>query len=123
MQILHVELAELAGPGNEEVHDSADRGVVVQTDEGVHLLRALIALQQNLNHDEANALKNDAAHLEDEADPRKLDLAERGERHTGYDEKDVVKGLHRGFRDAPDPANDENGDGRAGLEHLNERDR
>lgn len=122
VKVLDVELAELAEPGDEEVHDGADGGVVVETDEGVHLLGVLVAFQQDLDHDETDGLEDDAAHLEDEADPGELDLAKGGEADAADDEEDVVKGLHGGVGDAPDPAGEEDGDGGGGLEHLDEGD-
>lgn len=119
-QVGPLEARDLAGQGDEDVHDGADGGVVVQADEGVHL--KALAAEHDLYHDDADGLEGDAADLVEEADHGELDLAEGGEGDAGDDDEDVEQGGEAGVGDAPGPRGEEDGDGGGRLEHLDEGD-
>ena len=119
-QVGRVELGRLARDGDEDVHDGAHGGVVVEADERVHALA--VVRQQDLDHDEAHGLKHDPAELEQEAGPAEVDLAEAGQGDAADDEQDVEQLLDRRVLDAPGPGDRQHGHGRGGLEHLDEGD-
>jgi hypothetical protein len=119
-EVGRVEGVRLRPDGDDDVHDGADGGVVVEANERVHFLG--VARQQDLDHDEAHGLEDDAADLEQEAGHAEVDLAEAGEGHAADDEQDVEEALERGLLDAPGPRGQEDGHGGGGLEHLDEGD-
>lgn len=119
-EILVLEVRDFAEEGDDNVEGSAHGGVVVEADEGVHL--HALGAQHDLNHDDADSLKDDAADLVDEADEAKVDLAKAGNGDANDNDDDVEKLGEAGLGDAPGPRGKEHGDGRRGLEHLRKGD-
>jgi len=115
-----VKLVPLGRTRNEDVHHSANRGIVVQADQRIHLLP--IARKQHLDHDEAHSLKHNAADLEQEPNHAEVDLAQASQRHAGDNDADGGEPVHRRLLHAPDPRSEQDGDGRGRLEHLDEGD-
>lgn len=119
--VLPLELGTLAENNNHKVHDCADGGVVVETDEGIHAktLRA----EHDLDHDKTHSFRDGTTHLKHETQPRKLNLSQTSKSNAKHDEHDVCERGAVGLRDAPDPRGDEHANGTRRLEHLDEGDR
>lgn len=113
-------MAHLAHGSNEEVHDGAHGGVVVQTDEGIH--PQALAAQHDLDHDQTDGLKGGAGELEGKTQPGELDLADAGEGDAKDNDENVEQHRGAGVGDTPGPRGEEHGDGRGRLEHLDKGD-
>ena len=81
-----------------------------------------VAREQDLNHDDAHGLEHDAADLEEEAGEAEVDLPHASDGHAGHDAEDGEHAAEIGVLDAPCPGDKQHGDGRGGLEHLDEGD-
>ena len=114
--MLDLKLGDFAPQRDKHVHDGAHRGVVVETDEGVHL--QTLGAEHDLDQDQARRLKDSASDLVQKPQPRELDLARAGDSHTEHDDDNVEEGRHGGIGDAPEPGEEEHHDGRGRLEHL-----
>lgn len=91
VDFLHGAFGYLPEEGNDEVHDGANWGEVVQGHEWVHLVIGTV--QDALNQVESEGFKNNAADLVDKPDPDKLDLADRGNDNANDDNRDVKEPL------------------------------
>lgn len=113
------ELRQLLGNGHEEIHGRTDRSKVIEPDQRIH--PHSISAQQHLNHDDADCLKDDAAHLVHEANKGEMNLTDRGERYARHYPQDIEKGCQVGLGNSPCPGGEEHSHGGRGLEHLNKR--
>ncbi len=120
-EIVPTKVRNLAGQGDDDVHDGANRGVVVEANEGVHLKP--LPGKHYLDHDDADGLEADAAKLVEEPYEREVDFADRGNGNAGDDDEDIDEGGERGVGNPPGPRGQEDGDRSGRLEHLNESDR
>ncbi len=120
LQVGVVKCAPLRCEGDDQVEESADRGVIIQANKGVHLLP--VAREEDLDQYKPHRLEDDASDLEQETGPAEMNLAEAGEGNTGYDTQDVEDAAHIGMFDTPRPGGKQNRNGSGGLEHLNEGD-
>lgn len=59
----------------------------------------------------------------DETEQVELDLSERGNDNTKYNDADISKHLHVGRGNTESPGGEQSHDSIGGLEHLDERDR
>ena len=75
-EVFHFEGWQLGGPDQEEVHNGAYRGVIVQADHGIHFLA--IARKKDLGHCQTNCLESNCTDLAPKSDPLELNLAEAG---------------------------------------------
>lgn len=71
--VLQFEFRHFANKCNEEIHDGADRRIIVEADEGVHV--ESFATKHDLDHNNANSFKRGSSNLEKEPCPRKLNLS------------------------------------------------
>lgn len=120
IQVLHLERRELGKQRHEEVHGRAHGRVVVQANQRVHF--HVVPAQQHLYHDQPHGLEHHSPRLEHEAHPREAYLPGARDRNPHRDAQDVQDVLGGRAGDAPDVRDDEDGDGPAGLEHLDEGD-
>ena len=72
---------------NEDIHDGADRGEIVEADEWVHLLS--ISGQEYLNHDETHGLKDDTSELVEKADEAEVNLTHARKRHAKHNHQNI----------------------------------
>lgn len=100
-EILILKGRDLGAEGDNNVEEGANGGIVVEGNERVHL-HALRG-EHDLNHDEANGLKDDAEDLVDEANHGKVNLAETGNGDTDDNDHDVEKLGEVGLCDAKGP--------------------
>lgn len=118
--MLDLELGNLTGQSDNEVHDGANGSIVVERDEWVHL--QALGAQHDLDEDESHSLENDSTALEHETNPRETNLSVARQSHTENDEQDVEELGHGGVGHSPEPREEENDHGRGRLEHLDEGD-
>lgn len=114
--MVHGQVRDLEEESDAAVHDSADRGKVVERDHGVHL--ELSGAEEALDHDQAGGLEHDAADLEHESDHNEVDLAKGSNDNTDNDEGDVEQDLHVWRGNAHGPGSDEDGNWGGGLDSV-----
>lgn len=103
---------------HESVDGSANRGKVVEGDEGVHLE----TLEENLDHDKTRRLESDGKNLADETRHGKVTLSVGSKRHTERDAANDHGKSAGELLEAKCERNEKNGDGSKSLKHLNEAD-
>lgn len=121
VNVVHGNLGDLPDQGNHSVHDSADRGEVVDGNKGVHL--EVCGAEQALDHGETESLKDDTTNLVQNSDEDKVNLANRSNDDTNNDGRNVEELPEVGLGDTEEPARDKHGNGGGGLEHLDEGNR
>jgi len=102
---------------DEEVDERANWRVVVKGNKRIHLE----PVKEKLDHYESRSLESDSSGLGEEANEVEVQLSVRSEGYTGGNHQDNDSELLAGFLDTGCPGDQEDRDGREGLEHLNIR--
>lgn len=87
--MLQFELWHFGNKCDEEIHDGADRRIVVEADERVHV--ESFATKHDLDHNNANSFKCGSSNLEKESCPRELNLSKTRYSNTENNNQDVEK--------------------------------
>lgn len=99
--MLQFEFRHFANKCDEEIHDGADRRIVVEADEGVHV--ESLTTKHDLDHNNANSFEGGASNLEEESCPGKLNLSKTRDSNTKDNNQDVEKFGQVRFGNTPRP--------------------
>lgn len=116
VNLCHGALGNFPEERNHEVHDSADRGEVVEGNQGVHL--KLSGAQETLDHGQPKGLEADTTDLVNDTNPDELDLTNRGDDDTNNYDGHIEEDLQVGLRHTKGPAGDQNSNRGGGLVKL-----
>lgn len=99
--ILQLESWHFANKCDEKIHDGADRRIVVEADERVHI--ESFATKHDLDHNHSNSFKGGTSNLEKESRPRKLYLSKTRDGNAKNNNQDVEKFSQVRFGNTPGP--------------------
>ena len=101
VDILHGHGGDLHYQSCHSVHEAADRGEVIERDQGIHL--KLGRAEQPLHHHQPCSFEDNATGLVKEACQVELDLADGGNDDSYDDQSNVTESLHAWWCNPKDP--------------------
>ena len=106
-------MRNLPEKGNNAVEEGTDWSIVIQRDQGVHLV--LSSIQQGLHQVDSDSLEKDTSKLVQETNQDEIDLTERCNDDTQNDEGDVEQLHEVDTLDPKHPTSEENSNRGCGL--------